>query len=495
MAAKERYKVDTWYDVPFKDGRRSKNIGASSSKVKIIKVFVSNLPEGCSSADLVHVMKGFGVIKGTYIARKYDRLGKRFGFVSFGNVEDPVKLEENLKDVWIGSYKLYVVLARFVDRVKIQHKEAKVWKPVDEARTELRPNNVADEGKVGDNSGPAVVGTRSFRDTLLNVVPGKEVVDINVSDEVIARDEWNGLGLLGKVKDLNSLSRLRIWFGKSVSCKVGIKYVGQTWEYERIAWLKLFGIPLCLNVESFLTDISTKFGEVIQLPNSSVGDEDLSYVMVGVLTNSVHKVQQHVNLNWKSTIYPVFVDEDCEDWVPDCLNDVEEIVADEEEESGENIRIDVEEEVYVNMDSENNVVGVESEFLVENTVNVINDSQNVVRGDDHVVTMDVPSMGVKVDKEGGTKRGKGYKKKTRKKLSCSPVGHERPRKRPREGEDLFDLDRFINCVGAGPVYEECGVETGVERPNVNDEPVVAEENIREGNMDANSGVDQVVTAF
>ncbi|MFS7999079.1 putative RNA recognition motif domain, nucleotide-binding alpha-beta plait domain superfamily [Helianthus anomalus] len=473
MAAKERYKVDTWYDVPFKDGRRSKNIGASSSKVKIIKVFVSNLPEGCSSADLVHVMKGFGVIKGTYIVRKYDRLGKRFGFVSFGNVEDPVKLEENLKDVWIGSYKLYVVLARFVDGVKIQHKEAKVWKPVDEARTEVRPNNVADEGKVGDNSGPAVVGTRSFRDTLLNVVPGKEVVDINVSDEVIARDEWNGLGLLGKVKDLNSLSRLRIWFGKSVSCKVGIRYVGglyvillfesyedktwfldkkgvwdkvfvflnawggQTWEYECIAWLKLFGIPLCLNVESVLVDISTKFGEVIQLLNSSVGDEDISYVMVGVLTNSVHRVQQHVNLNWKSTIYPVFVNEDCEDWVPDCLNDVEEIVADEEEESGENIRIDVEEEVYVNMDLENNVVGVESEFLVENTVNVINDSQNVVRGDDHVVTMDVPSMGVKVDKEGGKKRGKGYKKKSRKKLSCSPVGHERPRKRLREGEYLL----------------------------------------------------------
>ncbi|MFS7943832.1 hypothetical protein Hanom_Chr06g00504831 [Helianthus anomalus] len=39
-------------------------------------------------------------------------------------------LENHLKDVWIGSYKLYVVLARFVDGADLKRKGAKTWQPV-----------------------------------------------------------------------------------------------------------------------------------------------------------------------------------------------------------------------------------------------------------------------------------------------------------------------------------------------------------------------------
>ncbi|KAJ0434142.1 putative RNA recognition motif domain, nucleotide-binding alpha-beta plait domain superfamily [Helianthus annuus] len=277
MAAKERFKINTWYDVPFKYDRRSKKHGESSSNVKITKVFVSNLPEGCSSADLVHVMKGFGVIQGTYIARKYDKLGKRFGFVSFINIEDPLRLEEDLKDVWIGSYKLYAVLAIFVNGMKVQGKETKVWKPVSDIGANLPVDVNGESDKVKDSNGPSRVGTRSFRDTLLNMDTGKEVLDITIKDEVVVRNPWNGLGLLGKVKDFSSLNRLRSWLSESVNCKVTIKYLGgfsvilvygsieeknwffdkkgvwdkvfvsldawegQIWEYERVAWLKVLG--------------------------------------------------------------------------------------------------------------------------------------------------------------------------------------------------------------------------------------------------------------
>ncbi|KAJ0668131.1 putative RNA recognition motif domain, nucleotide-binding alpha-beta plait domain superfamily [Helianthus annuus] len=226
MAEKERFKINTWYDVPFKYDRRSKKHGESSSNVKITKVFVLNLPEGCSSADLVHVMKGFGVIQGTYIARKYDKLGKRFGFVSFINIEDPLRLEEDLKDVWIGSYKLYAVLARFVNGMKVQGKETKVWKPVSDIGADLPVDVNGESDKVKDSNGPSRVGTRSFRDTLLNMDTGKEVLDITIKDEVVVRNPWNGLGLLGKVKDFSSLNRLRSWLSESVNYKVTIKYLG-----------------------------------------------------------------------------------------------------------------------------------------------------------------------------------------------------------------------------------------------------------------------------
>lgn len=130
MAAREKYKENTWYDAPARHGPRGQR-GEISKKqeIKVSKFFVSNLPGGCSSKDLVDTLKGYGVILSTYIARKYDKFGKRFGFVSFANIVDPIALENDLKDVWIGSYKLFIALARFVDGDKMNWKGEQRWIP------------------------------------------------------------------------------------------------------------------------------------------------------------------------------------------------------------------------------------------------------------------------------------------------------------------------------------------------------------------------------
>lgn len=48
-----------------------------------------------------------------FIPPKKDKLGKRFGFVRFVDVQDQRILEEHLQDVWIGTYKLRVNIPRF----------------------------------------------------------------------------------------------------------------------------------------------------------------------------------------------------------------------------------------------------------------------------------------------------------------------------------------------------------------------------------------------
>ncbi|MFS7989888.1 putative RNA recognition motif domain, nucleotide-binding alpha-beta plait domain superfamily [Helianthus anomalus] len=78
MAGGQNFKVWQWYDVPAKKGRGNNGHNRSNNRDSGTKFFVSNLPERCSSADLVQVLKRFGDIQGTYIARKYDRLGKRY---------------------------------------------------------------------------------------------------------------------------------------------------------------------------------------------------------------------------------------------------------------------------------------------------------------------------------------------------------------------------------------------------------------------------------
>jgi hypothetical protein len=48
-----------------------------------------------------------------YIPKKLDRRGRRFGFVKFKEVQEVEVLSERLKDVWIGSFKLWVNRYRF----------------------------------------------------------------------------------------------------------------------------------------------------------------------------------------------------------------------------------------------------------------------------------------------------------------------------------------------------------------------------------------------
>ncbi|MCI54120.1 hypothetical protein A2U01_0075368, partial [Trifolium medium] len=55
----------------------------------------------------------FGRVGEVYIPNKFDKRGCRFGFVKFKDVKGVDALSSRLEDVWIGSYKLRINLARF----------------------------------------------------------------------------------------------------------------------------------------------------------------------------------------------------------------------------------------------------------------------------------------------------------------------------------------------------------------------------------------------
>ncbi|MFS8005365.1 putative RNA recognition motif domain, nucleotide-binding alpha-beta plait domain superfamily [Helianthus anomalus] len=59
----------------------------------ISKFYVARLPEKCSSKDIEEVLGTYGAIDGVYVARKRDKHGFRFGFVSFKGVKDVVELK------------------------------------------------------------------------------------------------------------------------------------------------------------------------------------------------------------------------------------------------------------------------------------------------------------------------------------------------------------------------------------------------------------------
>ncbi|KAM0044247.1 putative RNA recognition motif domain, nucleotide-binding alpha-beta plait domain superfamily [Helianthus debilis subsp. tardiflorus] len=384
MAGKEKYNIGTWYDAPQRKGsRQHQGETLKKNDVAVTKFFVSNLPGGCASSDLVKALKGFGMIHNTYIARKFDKLGKRFGFVSFANINDPLGLEKDMKDVLIGSYKLFIVLARFVDGERINWKGDKRWTPVksdrvpsDVGNKDIEMEPLVDVQKIGNG----LEEGRSFRDKLLNVEPmnPKKPLEFVVNSEFNGGMSWIGCGAVGRVSDLKKLSKLRVWLDLIRPNRVGIKYIGGLWVMlvfeselcmegfvgvkevwkvcfdnlekwegqlipnERIAWLKVIGLPLCLYDKDIMDGIDALFGPVVHSPEFNALENDLSYVMMGVLRESAPRVNEVVKILWKEKEYSVLVEEESGDWAPDCLEDFsEEVIEVEREEEDKQEEMEV----------------------------------------------------------------------------------------------------------------------------------------------------------
>ncbi|KAI3777212.1 hypothetical protein L1987_47009 [Smallanthus sonchifolius] len=61
------------------------------------------------------------------------------------------------------------------------------------------------------------------------------------------------------------------------------------------------------------------FGKVIHVSQLSTLDSDLSVNSVGILVDSGSKIDDTVTLNWKEKKFRVWVTEELDDWIPDCL--------------------------------------------------------------------------------------------------------------------------------------------------------------------------------
>ncbi|MFS8026249.1 hypothetical protein Hanom_Chr16g01484611 [Helianthus anomalus] len=104
---------------------------------------------------------------------------------------------------------------------------------------------------------------------------------------------------------------------------------GQSIPLERVAWLKLCGIPLHLLDPDVLGLVGESFGRLLHIPKLSEVDLDLSTVRVGVLVGSSGRIKEEVSLKWKDRSFRIWVEEDSDVWVPDCLDRDDEVVSED----------------------------------------------------------------------------------------------------------------------------------------------------------------------
>ncbi|KAJ0524826.1 hypothetical protein HanHA300_Chr09g0305001 [Helianthus annuus] len=305
-----------------------------------------------------------------------------------------------------------------------------------------------------------------------------EVPEVKVDSNVTAFSDLYECGVLARVKGFEELSNLRRFLRSMSNFHVEIKYVGglyvllvfnnddeknrfiadgESWKIcfdlvdswrgqsivlERIAWLKVHGVPLCISSKSLFDEIAGKFGRVIQSAQFAEDDGDLSYAIVGVLINSLDRVNSKCKLSWKASTLFALVEEERGEWIPDCLVELDEVDEGfaqlDDNNSGEDL-----------IQRENNNVDNLMDGSAFNQQGLRNNIEAGKVNDSNGVFQKHFNEGNNIS--GGRKKKVkvGMKKQVVRK-SRSPLDQERPKKRIRE-DDIFDVDRFIFPDYSSPV--------------------------------------------
>ncbi|KAJ0736953.1 putative RNA recognition motif domain, nucleotide-binding alpha-beta plait domain superfamily [Helianthus annuus] len=241
--------------------------GSSGGHPVVRKFFVSNIPQGCRPWDLADAFRRFGEVSGAFIAKKKDKEGRTFGFVSFKGVRNVEDLGRELKKMNLGGNKLIVNLARYAN---------------ENADAFPTREKVSAEG--------VVVGLWG------------------VFRIVISRRRKQESGFL------DNSDVWKAWFSKVEVWK------GQSMPFECLAWINIFGVPPHLLSSTVFDVIGQKYGRIAQGSQLSESDDDLTYDRIGILTDSGNKISGIVNLRRQDKVYRVWVVEESDPWIPDFLN-------------------------------------------------------------------------------------------------------------------------------------------------------------------------------
>jgi hypothetical protein len=162
--------------------------------------FFTNFSEEIKTTVLWSSFARFGNVMEVFIPKKLNKEGRRFGFVKFKDVTNPVALEAKLAEVWCGGRRLRVNLARFTRDSKEAMPEVKTA-----ARRVVGSSSMVDKGNsfiqaLGDGGGSEIGGEEVVPE--LEVLPGEEAfwrVAVLVFYTIQGRQRWYKLASLWRV--------------------------------------------------------------------------------------------------------------------------------------------------------------------------------------------------------------------------------------------------------------------------------------------------------
>nr|GEU58001.1 RNA-directed DNA polymerase, eukaryota, nucleotide-binding alpha-beta plait domain protein [Tanacetum cinerariifolium] len=253
-------------------------------------LFVTNFPDQTTSKELWRNCKQYGNVIDVFIPNRMSKSGKRFGFVRFIKTSDVDRLVNNLRTIWIDRFKLHPNIARF-------------HRPLMKSGN-THPNNAKEKASSGvfqKNAG--VQGqSNSYLQAFKSGPHSQLVVEDSMPAMVLDDSCFNNgdfsLSLVGKLKEFDSLTNLKLLLEEEGFSDIIMRYMGGFWVLfqflskttkdnfmshvgvslrfskmqqasisfkidERATWIDIEGVPLCAWSHNTFVIISSKWGSLV----------------------------------------------------------------------------------------------------------------------------------------------------------------------------------------------------------------------------------------
>ncbi|KAF5764850.1 putative RNA recognition motif domain, nucleotide-binding alpha-beta plait domain superfamily [Helianthus annuus] len=314
-----RWKGDATYNIynDFRNGR------------PVTTFFVTNLPEGVTQSLLWTAFMPHGVVKDAYVAKKRDARGNFFGFVRIEGVREMEKALKGMNTIKIYDAKLAVSVARFGKHQKYngqpsgyrpfehQHKvnnvqPARVYIPkpvlnkglfsevvtgtrvdascskktlVVEDRATLYPDHCIMRSVIGEVRNVKAFGSinymlkaSGFANCSVGYIGGLKVM-------IVFKDKKSAVEFVSMKKEIweEALTSAVLWEGQQV-------------DFERVACLKMVGMPLQLRDSKFFDRVGELFGNLVSSSEFSWHQVDNATGFSWVLTTVAKRIDEEVEV-------------------------------------------------------------------------------------------------------------------------------------------------------------------------------------------------------
>ncbi|KAJ0868316.1 putative RNA recognition motif domain, nucleotide-binding alpha-beta plait domain superfamily [Helianthus annuus] len=322
--------------------------------------FVSNLPEGCSKERLWDAFQHLENLEDAVVPSKRDGAGNKFGFIRLSKAWDVDKWLVRLKEVKIDGAIVEIDVAKFNrygskasgssrGPISVFNRLGDGHKPSEERAYRQVPA----ERKVASKPNSFLGALNGSKERVLQ----SNVIELPPMDTQ-AKRTWEFRSLIGEAKELETLNNLKsLLSGIKDKCPV-LRYLGglkvlltfkdqaeaneflrdqaETWSewfsrvyvwegippvFERIAWIRVIGVPVCLWDRNVFTRIAERCGRVLVGSEAQLEDDNLAVDRMAILVQSGKRVSNEILMSWKEHEFKVWVEEIDGCWCPSFLDE------------------------------------------------------------------------------------------------------------------------------------------------------------------------------
>ncbi|KAL4575220.1 hypothetical protein LXL04_022062 [Taraxacum kok-saghyz] len=286
--------------------------------------FVSNIPKEARKAEIRNVFNKYGRVTDVFMSNNMRKNGKYYVFVRFRDIQDTQELEKKLDGIPFRGRKLEVNIAKHSRKplprpnITYQHPKTSHKTPIHHphvgAGKGFRDQRTYAEATHND---PRIATTYPANHTAPPPppppIPAKKPITLRREADTY---NW-GLRVLMEFGDSVAAREFKdnkdkwkeymTWVEEGEHVKIGA---------DRVAWIRIVGLPLNLWGQKNFTAITNGFGKIIAPFDEIQRRVDLSCAKIGILTERKSRINDELYVEVEGRLTKIGIIEFDDEWFP-----------------------------------------------------------------------------------------------------------------------------------------------------------------------------------